>query len=64
MYRVYYTWSNRGRTTHIDANTMEGAKALMNAKFRAYHNLMAAAIENMDTCERFEFYGPTDEGEN
>lgn len=61
MYRVYYTWRNRGGTTHIDSKTMDGAKALMNAKFRNYPNLISAAIENMDTCERFEFYAPCNE---
>ena len=61
MYRVYYTWRNRGGTTHVDARTMEGAKALMNAKFQNFKNLLAAAIENMDTNERFEFYGPCGE---
>lgn len=61
MYRVYYTWRNRGGTTHDDARTMEGAKALMNAKFQKFKNLLAAAIENMDTNERFEFYGPCGE---
>ena len=40
---------------------LDGAKALMNAKFRLNKNLLMAAIENMDTCERFEFYGPTEE---
>lgn len=61
MFRVYYTWCNRGGTTHIDARTLDGAKALMNARFRLNKNLLMAAIENMDTCERFEFYGPTEE---
>lgn len=61
MYRVYYTWRNRGGTTHIDATTLDGAKALMNAKFRAYRNLLSAAIENLNTNERLEFYGPEKE---
>ena len=61
MFRVYYTWSNRGGTTHIDTRTLDGAKAMMNAKFRLNRNLLSAAIENMDTCERFEFYRPTEE---
>lgn len=60
MYRVYYTWCNRRGTTHIDTFTFEHAKVLINAKFRSCKNLLAAAIENMDTCERFEFYGPID----
>lgn len=61
MFRVYYTWRNRGGTTHIDARTLDGAKAMMNAKFQLNRNLLSAAIENMDTCERFEFYEPTEE---
>lgn len=61
MFRVYYTWSNRGGTTHIDTETLDGAKTMMNAKFRLNRNLLMAAIEDIDTCERFEFYGPTEE---
>ena len=61
MFRVYYTWSNRGGTTHTDARTLDGAKAMMNAKFRLHKNLLSAAIENLDTNERFEFYEPEKE---
>lgn len=61
MFRVYYTWSNRGGTTRVDTRTLEGAKAMMNAKFRLNKNLLSAAIENLDTNERIEFYGPEKE---
>ncbi len=61
MFRVYYTWRNRGGTTHTDARTLDGAKALMNVKFQLNNNLLMAAIENLDTNERLEFYGPTEE---
>lgn len=63
MFRVYYTWSNRGGTTHIDTRTLEGAKAMMNAKFRLNKNLLSAAIENLDTNERLEFYRSAEEVE-
>ena len=34
---------------------------MMNAKFRLNKNLLSAAIENLDTNELIEFYGPEKE---